>query len=658
MKYIILCGGIGKQTATLPKPLNFIQGRHMIEYVIDVIPSNEVFIIYNIFLDEYNFQEILINKCKSKKFHFSQIDYLTRGAVETAFVGINKFLGECGGDNITFGDNISYTDNITFGDNIVFIDSDNPPNIDKPIPIFNNEFIGYNQTTHNKCYGLCGFKNVNNFLKYVKMLLDAASECDAEAEFNFSTLYNLITNNGIKVEHYHIDNLDITNNKLRICFDLDNTLVSYPTITGDYSTVKPIAHNLSLLKRLKNDGHEIIIYTARRMKTHGGNVGKVIKDIAGITIDTLERLNIEYDELIFGKPIADIYIDDRAINPYINDVSFFGLSYDGSGGSGGDASQFIPNKIKNNKYNHIRRCGEHIVKTGPLNILRGELYYYQNIPSGFENYFPKLIDYKNYEDTIELKIEYIEGIPLYYLYKNRLLTHRHIDELFDILDRLHKHNPASSHNSPSSHNLPTVHNSPSSHNPIIITSDNVKNNYIKKLENRFNIHDYYFEDARDVLKDITDGIETHFNPVISPVIHGDFWFSNIILSYEGCGSGGCGVSGGSGYRLIDMKGTIDNILTLNGDIYYDYGKLYQSILGYDLVLNDCDSTKQTKEYIQSMKAYFLQKCIAKRLDITYLKCVVKGLVFGTMPFISHYSKDIKNNIWELIKGDLLNSGHI
>jgi hypothetical protein len=107
-----------------------------------------------------------------------------------------------------------------------------------------------------------------------------------------------------------------------------------------------------------------------------------------------------------------------------------------------------------------------------------------------------------------------------------------------------------------------------------------------------------------------------------------------------------------------MKGTIDNILTVNGDIYYDYGKLYQSILGYDLILNDCESTDQTKEYIQSMKAYFLQKCIAKRLDITYLKCVVKGLVFGTIPFISHYSRGIKNNIWELIKSDLLNSADI
>lgn len=619
----------------------------MIEYVIDNIPSNEVFIIYNIFLDEYNFQEILINKCKSKRLFFSQIEYQTRGAVETAFVGINKFI-----------------DNITDTDNIVFIDNDNLHNITKQIPVFENDFVGYeiynaieasqlqqafsfikfedDRITHIEekkqiskfnCSGFYGFKNVKNFLKYAKMLFLRLD--DNTKDIYFSALYNIIIESGVKVEPFFIEetkhlgilkdnNHIIPKNKLRICFDLDNTLVSYPTIAGDYSTVKPIARNISLLKKLRDEGNEIIIYTARRMKTHGGNVGKVIRDIASITINTLERLNIEYDELIFGKPIADIYIDDRAINPFINDISYFGLSYD----TCNDVSQFIPNKIKNNKYNHIRRCGEYIVKTGPTNILKGELYYYQNIPSGFENYFPKLIDYKKYENTIELKIEYIEGIPLYYLYKNCLLTHRHIDELFNILDRLHS---------------PKAHNSASQMASIVITSNNVKNNYIKKLENRFNIQDYYFDDASDVLKDIIDGIEEHFNPVISQVIHGDFWFSNIILSSEGC------------YRFVDMKGAIDNILTLNGDIYYDYGKLYQSILGYDMVLNDCESTGQTKEYIQSMKAYFLQKCIYKRLDINYLKYVVKSLVFGTMPFISHYSIDIKNNIWELIKSDLMNT---
>jgi hypothetical protein len=62
------------------------------------------------------------------------------------------------------------------------------------------------------------------------------------------------------------------------------------------------------------------------MKTHKNNIGKVIKDIALVTIQTLERFNIEYDELIFGKPIADIYIDDKALNPYINNISYFGIN--------------------------------------------------------------------------------------------------------------------------------------------------------------------------------------------------------------------------------------------------------------------------------------------------------------------------------------------
>ena len=34
-------------------------------------------------------------------------------------------------------------------------------------------------------------------------------------------------------------------------------------------------------------------------------------------------------------------------------------------------------------------------------------------------------------------------------------------------------------------------------------------------------------------------------------------------------------------KFIDMKGQITDILTLNGDMYYDYGKMYQSILGIE-----------------------------------------------------------------------------
>lgn len=605
MKHIILCD---------ENPLEFVMGRHRIEYVIEDIPSDEIYIIYNIFLNQSNLKETILTKCKTKppiRFHFSQIDYRTRGIVETAFVGIRPFIDDIGDDKI------------------VFIDI-RPTEMGMGI----TEYL---------------FDNVKTFLTDAKTLLDNDTFVFSNGNTNGNTNVNTIKNKNIK-------NIK---NKLRICFDLDNTLLTYPAIAGDYSTVKPIYNNLSLLKKLKSDGHEIIIYTARRMKTHHGNVGKVIKDIAGITIDTLERFNIEYDELIFGKPIADIYIDDRAINPYINDLSYFGLFYDkdidDKDTANATAQQYIPNKIRNNKYNKIRRCDDaYIVKTGPIDIMKGELFYYQNIPNsrssdsrdsrlcGLEDYFPRLIDYSIDVDTIDLKMDYIEGIPLYYLYKNCLLTHRHIDELFDILERLHTHEDTNA--------------------CIVITCDNVKNNYIKKLKNRFNKQDYPFEDAEDVFRVIIDGIEAHFSPILSPVIHGDFWFSNIILKYaigdgeadaesDGIGDGEADTDNRNRYKLLDMRGMIDDILTLNGDIYYDYGKLYQSILGYDLVLNGDTSNESIKriEYIQEMKTYFLQKCSTKGLNIDFLTYITKGLVFGTLPFISHYDNDVKKNVWDFIK---------
>eukprot|EP00959_Pyramimonas_sp_CCMP1952_P117777 2462238-Pyramimonas_sp.AAC.1 len=68
----------------------------------------------------------------------------------------------------------------------------------------------------------------------------------------------------------------------RWCFDLDNTLVTHPTVAGDYSTCKPIPHMIQQLKDLYDAGHYIIIHTARRMRTHSGNVPAVIADIGQV----------------------------------------------------------------------------------------------------------------------------------------------------------------------------------------------------------------------------------------------------------------------------------------------------------------------------------------------------------------------------------------
>ena len=94
---------------------------------------------------------------------------------------------------------------------------------------------------------------------------------------------------------------------MRICFDLDNTLC-----TGKpYLTAQPFSWAADLLKQLKMQGHEIIIYTARNMTTSNGNIGKVNKNIGLLTFTQLDSWGFCYDELYFGKPAADIYIDDN-----------------------------------------------------------------------------------------------------------------------------------------------------------------------------------------------------------------------------------------------------------------------------------------------------------------------------------------------------------
>ena len=54
------------------------------------------------------------------------------------------------------------------------------------------------------------------------------------------------------------------------------------------------------------------------MKTFNSNVMKVKKNIYDFTKNQLQDFQIPYDELIVGKPYADFYIDDLAINSFDN----------------------------------------------------------------------------------------------------------------------------------------------------------------------------------------------------------------------------------------------------------------------------------------------------------------------------------------------------
>lgn len=465
------------------------------------------------------------------------------------------------------------------------------------------------------CCGVYGFININQFKK---LAIDVLNSSYSEKELYMSILFTKMLTSNIEIssiyfsDAYHIGSLKEVENSLmilpktqmRICFDLDNTLVTYPTIPGDYSTVKPIPRMIKLLNKLKHDGHIIIIYTARRMMTKQHNVGAVIKDIGYQTFKTLEDFNIPYDELLFGKPIADIYIDDRAINPYRNDIKSMGIIE--------NIETITPiNMLATNKYNSIEVKEKNVIKRGLTQYMKGELYFYLNIPKDIliSKYFPKLYSYKNLdEDLMELCLENIKGVPLYTLYKHKLLNNCHIDQLFELMDCLH--------------NVKA---------DINIDASDIKANYIDKLKCRFAIiENYPYSNAERVQTIILSRLEKYLEKPtkIVPYIHGDLWFSNIILDFN------------NQLKIIDMKGQVNAKLTTNGDCMYDYGKFFQSIIGYDSILYN-DSIDS--EYLEDRKTYFLNKCAEREINIDDLEIITFSLIIGTLHAISDVST--RDRVW-------------
>lgn len=99
---------------------------------------------------------------------------------------------------------------------------------------------------------------------------------------------------------------------MRIVIDIDGTICELKKEGQTYSDVKVIPGAVEKIQALKDAGHYIILQTARHMKTCNGDQGQVIARVGKITLDWLEKNNIPYDEIHFGKPNADLYIDDLA----------------------------------------------------------------------------------------------------------------------------------------------------------------------------------------------------------------------------------------------------------------------------------------------------------------------------------------------------------
>lgn len=89
------------------------------------------------------------------------------------------------------------------------------------------------------------------------------------------------------------------------CFDIDGVIATL-TENNDYSKAKPRAEMIDRINRLHTAGHQIILFTAR-----GSATGI---DWRSLTEEQMQQWGVRYHKLVFGKPAADFYFDDRMMS--------------------------------------------------------------------------------------------------------------------------------------------------------------------------------------------------------------------------------------------------------------------------------------------------------------------------------------------------------
>lgn len=120
--------------------------------------------------------------------------------------------------------------------------------------------------------------------------------------------------------------------KTRIVFDVDDTIchndrkLGYDKCEPDFAVIKKINYLHDVM------GLTIVLHTSRGMVSCDGDEEKIIAKNKKVLEDWLKKHGVKYDELIFCKPIADLYVDDKAMN--VLDFKREDFGFLSSGGSG------------------------------------------------------------------------------------------------------------------------------------------------------------------------------------------------------------------------------------------------------------------------------------------------------------------------------------
>ena len=98
---------------------------------------------------------------------------------------------------------------------------------------------------------------------------------------------------------------------MKYVIDIDGTICKEE---GKVIGRKPYLDRIAKINKLYDEGHRIVFYTARGLKSGRGE-----EHYRPITEQQLKEWGCKYHELDFKRHDADVFVDDKAIN----DKDFF-----------------------------------------------------------------------------------------------------------------------------------------------------------------------------------------------------------------------------------------------------------------------------------------------------------------------------------------------
>ena len=196
-------------------------------------------------------------------------------------------------------------------------------------------------------------------------------------------------------------------------------------------------------------------------------------------------------------------------------------------------------------------------------------------------------------------METIKGTTYSYLYLNKLLLNTDIDLLFNSLNKIH--------------NL--------KNNTKLLSKSNIYKNYSIKFKQRLknidlNLRKVFQEHISDILKFLDSYEEKKIGQV--GLIHGDPIFSNIFKNLDNT------------IKFIDPRAGELNNFSMYGDVFYDYAKVYQSLVGFEQIVS---YQKTNDSFFLEKKRYF-ENCFINSFDekrLKNLKFITSSLLISLIP---------------------------